>query len=148
MSYVIIIGERTMLGFNHPDYDEEVGEHPIVDIISRTDAPVFINDEMTGNTNARSPAYVVWDNFLSEAGLHSLFFNSNDGLMKDHPGISDLTPEHLKLVTYALEKRKLSSNLPPGFSEFHDGVLARLIWLEFWIKHALQTCTHPSLYNH
>jgi len=38
-----------------------------------------------------------------------------------------------------------SDNLP---HEDLDATLARLTWLEFWIRWALDNCEHPAIYNH
>ena len=152
MSYAIYIGERTTIGPGHYNYDEETGERFAVEKISNINAPVFDCDEMTGNTNVRSPAYHVWSKFTKEAGLHDLFFNKVNGLMKDHPGIVSITHEHLAAITEALIKRSTNNSKIPGFSETedprYDGTWARLIWLEWWMKYSLQTCKNPSIYNH
>jgi hypothetical protein len=29
-----------------------------------------------------------------------------------------------------------------------DPILARLIWLDYWMSWALENCEHPAIYNH
>lgn len=119
-------------------------------------APTFNNDELTGNTNTRSPSYSGWSVFLTEVGLHKLFFEDYEGLMSNHPGCKMITQQHLDEVQTALIKYQARATLPPGFEEFdpdnqeahtHDGYLARLIWLEWWMRWALANCETPAIDN-
>lgn len=152
MGYTIRIG-NAVPEFSK-DYDE-LWAGWRVDPASHDCAPVFANDEMTGNTNTRSPSYSGWHVFAEEVGLHDLFFKDYDGLMSSHPGCKMFTQQHLDEVQAALIKYQAKTDLPAGFDEWgadsenpkHDGYLARLIWLEWWMRWALANCETPAIDN-
>ena len=146
-------------------YDIYIGqlENGRVGEIFNPDAPLFSGDEMTGQSNGRHPGYRQWDEFCREAGIFALFFGSN-GLMVRHPGSQLLKTEHLDVIKNALEKRKKLINLTPGWCNCqkcdsffrrnnnikhveYDNILARLLWLEYWVDWALKNCDCPSVYN-
>lgn len=161
MGYTITIGNAK------PEFSKDDGElwaRWTVDGETSTDAPTFPHDETTGNSNSRSPSYSGWSEFCQACGLYDLFLAKYDGLMSEHPGCKMLLPEHLLLIQAALEKWKRTAVLPPGFEGWpqhnketgeyetpdrgkYDHVLARLIWLEFWVKRALDTCETPAIEN-
>jgi hypothetical protein len=98
---------------NTPDWEVEGMSHP--------EAPTFPGDDLTSNTNARSPSYLVWANFLEEVGLLDLFFGA-DGrnmpgkkatrevcLMRDHPGVALLRPTDLLEIRQARERWEAKS---------------------------------------
>jgi hypothetical protein len=124
--------------------------------VERDDAPTFPHDEMTGKGNYRYPGYSGWADFCREAGLYDLFLDRDGGeaLMQNHPGIARLHPEHLTRIRAALKARRRTSTLPPGFAGWngedegkHDHILARLIWLEYWMDWALRECERPAIFN-
>ncbi len=45
-----------------------------VDAMTHLHAPTFPNDEMTANSNSRSPSYSTWADFCNETGLRDVFF--------------------------------------------------------------------------
>jgi hypothetical protein len=160
MGYTIIIGNAT------PEFSKDDGDlyaRWTVEGKELPDAPTFPHDEMTGNSNVRSPSYSGWADFCREAGLHDLFLLQHDGLMGEHPGCQMVKPSDLQFVQAALTKRKQTSTLPPGFSDVkfnkdsqswenidegkYDAALARLLWLEFWMKWALENCETPAIQN-
>lgn len=176
MGYDIYIGEITM----QPIDDEEAAymledgctlEHarvidgktvyykPYVGEIKQDDAPTFPNDEMTGNSNNRHPAYTGWSHFCDVTGLSALFFNNEDGLMREHPGIQPLKPEHALTIDQALKRwKEAHPHAVPGFEAWdpldrncievgYDAILARLIWLDWWVKWALKHCEMPAIRN-
>lgn len=116
-------------------------------------APKFVNDDLTGNSNERSPSYSAWREFTRVVGLEDLFFKDYEGLMSSHPGCKMFTQQHLDEVQTALIKYQAKATLPPGFDDWesteptHDGWLARLIWLEWWMRWALANCETPAIYN-
>lgn len=108
-------------------------------------APAFSGDDDCHHRNVRSPSYVAWSNFAGATGLGDLFFAPGAGLLANHPGLVDLTPEHLAAVRAALS-RHVGDGLPeraPGFGDGLDYTLARLLWLEWWMAWALDQ-PHPS----
>ena len=158
MSYSIHIGEARIADL---DGEPEVR----VDGASHPKAPVFPGDEMTGNGNGRHPAYGSWRDFVDKSGLTDLFFDSEEGLMRQHPGTFALGPEHVSRVRGALDRWKsIHPNDKPGWCECREcrpyfgpkeppahvelnATLARLIWLEWWMGWALRTCKRPAVGN-
>lgn len=123
-------------------------------------APTFPNDEMTGNSNSRSPSYTAWHGFCEAAGIEPLFYEKWEGLLCSHPGIVLLTKAHHETVKGALDAFKAKHpTTEPGFTGYggpndtpftgddHSPILARLIWLEWWMAWALENCEHPAIEN-
>jgi hypothetical protein len=165
MSYDIYIGNAEL---ESEWSDDEVRAEWIVNGHAEPDAPVFAFDVMTKNGNSRHPGYSQWANFCRQAGLHALFFGSPDdgrshegGLMSNHPGVARLDASILGLITAArIRWQATHPDAIPGFDydpmwlkEQDDGVrgrddvLARLLWLEWWMAWALRTCERPAIYN-
>lgn len=152
MGYTIKIGNAT------PKFSKDFNELLArweVEPAADSCAPVFVNDEMTGNSNARSPSYSGWANFCRAVGLHDFFFDDQDGLITQHPGCEMITQEHLEIVQTALIKYQATTDKTPGFILWDDddtgkfdGNLARLIWLEWWMRWALANCETPAIENH
>jgi hypothetical protein len=116
--------------------------------VNLPDAPTFVGDEMTGNGNGRHPGYSQWSDFCEAAGLHGLFFEKHVGLMSSHPGTFALRAEHHAIVRAALTNwQNNHPNATPGFGDENDGVLARLLWLDFWMGWALGNCARPAVHN-
>jgi len=118
------------------------------------DAPLFPNDEMTGQTSMRSPSYSVWDDFCRMTGIYSLFFDERGHLHAGHPGAIGLTAEFSAAVSTALCNWQAKATLPAGFEGYdyngpprYDPILARLIWLDFWVKWAISNCETPAIGN-
>lgn len=137
------------------------------------DAPAFPNDPLSEHRNSRSPSYTGWSNFLQAAGLSELFMNNDNGLMCEHPGCCKLFESHYTRIHGALEAwRQRHSDAVPRFSSVEwggfimrrdghgavavepsdeateeDSILARLIWLDWWVRWALDNCTLPAIYN-
>lgn len=151
MGYTITIGNAK------PEFSKNDGElwaRWSVDGKTSDEAPTFPHDEMTGNSNSRSPSYTGWADFCRAVGLYDMFLEKWEGLMSEHPGCKMLQPEHLLQVQAALTKWKRTATLPPGFEGWrgedagkHDPMLARLLWLEFWMKWALENCETPAIEN-
>lgn len=119
------------------------------------DAPVFPGDEMTGNSNSRSPSYTVWSDFARATGLYQFFYDERGHLHAGHPGCRGLTPEDAGIVSAALAKYQAQATLPPGFESDwlykgpanFDYHLARLIWLDWWVRWAVANCETPAIEN-
>ncbi len=169
MSYSIYIGELKMepieedeeytTGYSRVVNGKVCYYDPMVKEIHQPDAPTFPNDEMTKNSNGRHPGYSQWGEFCDEVGLRDLFFNRETGLMREHPGHTALHVEHALAIEQALNRWKARHpDAQPGFDEFHwgndyvsnglDPILARLVWLDWWVKWALKNCENPAIYNH
>lgn len=113
------------------------------------DAPNFPGDHFTANSNGRYPSYSAWSQFCNKVGLCDLFFDKYEGLFRMHPGCQLITQDHYQTVSNALEEYQKHAKLPPGYDDFgnYDYNLARLMWLEFWMKWALENCETPAIYN-
>ena len=144
MGYNIYIGEAVLWkeelsGF----YSSRVYE------MSLPEAPSFSGDPLSNNKNARYPSYHGWHEFVEKVKLKDFFFDKDCGLMRTHPGCFLLKESHLKKIketkTDWIEKHP---NTVPGFMDpKFDNVLARLIWLEFWIEWSLNNCKNPGIFN-
>lgn len=139
MSYSIWIGQAVVKRGDEGQFYVSVEE--------RKDdrAPRFDNDEMTGRTNGRHPSYGGWDEFTRVTGLHDLFFDKENGLMREHPGVFSLKTSHLNAVKRAYRGWEPSGD--SGFGPEQDPILARLQWLDFWMVWALNDCVLPAIGN-
>ena len=129
-----------------------------VEEVTQPDAPEFPNDEMTGKSNGRHPSYSQWGEFCRIAGLEDLFFNEQTGLMREHPGFAVLEEEHLIVTSYAVSQwMEAHPDAVAGFEAFswnddapvvgYDPILARLLWLDYWMNWAFENCEHAGVYN-
>ena len=126
-----------------------------VEGMTHPDAPTFPGDEMTGNSNGRHPSYGVWSEFCRSVGLYDLFYDERGHLHAGHPGCIGLTVEDADRITAALKAYQATSTLPPGFEKDwsyrgpanYDYSLARLIWLEWWVRWAVTNCETPAIEN-
>lgn len=151
MGYTITIGNAI------PKFSKDYNElwaRWCVESASLDNAPTFVNDEMTGNSNERSPSYSGWSDFCDAVGLGDLFFDDHNGLFANHPGCKILTQEHLDTVQAALIKYQASTDKKPGFYGWngvdtgeYDAHLARIIWLEWWMRWSLANCETPAIEN-
>ena len=160
------MAHHIFIGNAEPIYNEELNEYCwIVKKIRHESAPTLINDKLTGNSNYRGPSYLAWHNFIIEAGLQNLL-EGPESLMPES-GCKKINNEHLAIVNNALNEWTDSHDLPAGFHDWedfevdeqtdeweipsgqkYDWILARLIWLEYWINWAINNCENPALYNH
>jgi hypothetical protein len=149
MSYSIYIGEAYIdvpptSELRHQEYNLRVR-------VKRTqspDAPCFTGDNMTGITNGRHPSYGGWADFCQSTGLEDLFYHQDHGLFKLHPGAAYLTEEVEEIVYQTLLKyQKNHPGAKPGWGEGEDPHLARLEWLQWWMRWALNTCAIPAIEN-
>jgi hypothetical protein len=146
MGYYIAIGNAV------PEFSKEDGELYSgwnVEKISNENAPTFIGDEVTGNRNIRMPSYTGWGEFCDKVGLSELFYAQYSGLFRQHPGCVMINQEIYQKVANALEEYQKHAKRPPGYDDFgnYDYDLARLMWLEYWMKWALENCETPAIYN-
>lgn len=120
-------------------------------------APNFPND-FGGKSNMRMPSYTVWYNFCRNVGLYEFFYVDSFRLANEHPGCVGITEEDVYVVSEALRVYQSKATLPAGFESFDnfangyipscDGDLARLIWLEWWMRWALENCETPAIENY
>lgn len=158
MGYTIIIGERV------PGRGQR---RPTAASVELPDAPAF--GEPTDRTNERWPSYSGWADFLQAVGLTYLSPRTSNfavdpscpPLMVDHPGVMPVKRIHLERVeaAYAAYRAKLGPDVKPGWGHGpddsdtdgpapgYDGHLARLEWLRFWLRWALENCKKPVCAN-
>jgi hypothetical protein len=144
MGYSIKIGNAVL--FFSKDYGDLYACWKVESATS-DEAPTFICDQMTGNSNSRHPSYSGWGDFCRETGLDNLFYKEWKGLLYKHPGCVMITEDHYAEVHSALENYQKIATEPPGFGDTYDPQLARLMWLDFWMRWALDNCETPAIHN-
>lgn len=154
MGYTFTIGNAT------PRHDKDdfpyLSAEWDVDPMTHEDAPTFPGDEMTGSSNQRSPSYSVWSDFCKEVGLYEIFYYETGHLVGSHPGCTGITKEMVDHVSDRLKSWKTKAILPAGFeAEWgyngppnFDYSLARLTWLEWWMRWAFENCETPAIANY
>lgn len=122
MGYTIKIGQAVL---------EVYGDTYIVSVedVEHPNAPAF--GEPTDYTNARWPSYTAWSRFILEAGLDLHLIG------EDHPGNRVITEELYQTVKHSLDT--------VDFKNPHN--LNRAIWLEYWMRWALDNCDNPIITN-
>lgn len=165
MGYTITIGEASIF------YDKD-GPAMWIEAEAATDENAPDHDRFTGKSNSRSPGYCAWSEFCEAAGLTTLFYGGGwsremggnlpcpDGfhretpLLAKHPGAQPITNADAEYVGRKLtEYKRNHPGAVPGFWDEEgedngkDPVLARLVWLEFWMRWALANCERPIIEN-
>ena len=152
MGYNLTIG-NAVLAEPDPDTNEYFVE---VEGFEHPEAPAF--GEPTDHTSERWPSYSGWHDFCDEVGLRELFYDEEKGLLAHHPGTVALNRDHLVVIEAALKRRRATNGRKePGFPDEtpageliengKDPQLARLVWLEYWVRWALENCERPALHN-
>lgn len=131
----------------------------------------------TGKGNWRSPSYSVWSEFCKDAGVYELFYGQgwsgdigryescSDGfhrekpLLQQHLGAAAIGVKDADFVSGKLRDYRAAHPFAlEGFWEIDpktgaetdtglDPVLARLVWLEFWTRWAVENCDKPTVAN-
>jgi hypothetical protein len=106
------------------------------------DAPVFENDEtLEPLSNWRYINLRVWRSMAEVCGISGWL----SPLLKSSDVIHALTAEDYRIINEAYLLRSAFREGEPGWGDEGDEYLARLIWLRFWIRRALDHGEHPSL---
>jgi hypothetical protein len=104
--------------------------------------------EPTDFTNSRWPSYTAWAETMRTAGLHEAMFYGGT-LIGGHPGVRLVTPELRDAVSNALAG--LRARFPgrePAFDDTDEGcAMARLTWMDYWLRWALANCETPVIAN-
>jgi len=169
MGYNISIGNAIL---NYTKGDERIDVN--VESATHPDAPAHC--PYTKDGNMRSPSYTAWSDFCKEAEIYELFygkgwsrderrylecgddFHRETPLLAEHPGAFALLPaDHEYLQAARMKREQTNGGKPAGFWEIdsewnevdngNDHVLARLLWLEFWVGWALDNCSIPTIKN-
>ena len=153
MGFDFTIGNAT------PTYPNEDGDNFgwTVERATHPDAPAIPNDApWSVRGNHRSPSYNVWHDFAESVGVADLFNGRNPPLIPSYPGVAPLTREHADRFDAALVAfRAHHPSAIPRFSADmmghgedigpHDAHLARLVWLAWWTRWAVESCEHPAI---
>lgn len=158
MGYSIYIGNAVV-----ETDDKELYACYTVEKVTNSNAPRWPNklgpdgkpDFMRGidiseDTNGRHPSYTSMANWAREVGLYELFLgpDGRDGLLNPHPGCQRLTQEILTEISGARARwEKMHPGAQPGWRDGEDPALAKLIWYEWWVKWALESCKIPAISN-
>lgn len=131
MGYTIKIGNAT------PQFDKEcfpeLWAQWKVELVEHPDAPSF--GEPTDRENQRWPSYTGWEYFLDGTDLKDWW----EKVGNSHPGIYGLTLEDRILIT-----EKLNTYTK---TEEEDWNYNRLVWLEYWVRWAVENCETPAIEN-
>lgn len=121
------------------------------------DAPAIPHDAPWSiHGNRRSPSYTVWSDFATAVGLDDLFNGRHPPLIPSYPGVAPLTRAiadrfDAALVSYRARYPqavpRFSASLLGDGNEIgeQDAHLARLIWLAWWTRWAVENCEHPAI---
>jgi hypothetical protein len=166
MGYTFVIGELFW-----EEYQEEDDWGNIISVEkieaatehTSSDAPVF--GAPSDGVSMIYPSYGVWEDFVDYVGLRELFYGTEKygatrthteytPLLREHPDCVPLCDRHLQEVDRALtDFYKKYPEIVPGYTGLDDDTsiysasLARLLWLHFWIKWALNNCKSPMFQN-
>lgn len=128
--------------------------------VEQPDAPDIAGDR-AGRTNTRRPTWSAWRGFARSVGLAELLLDPLDGLTRGPSGCVRLLPGHVEEIEAALARyRAERPEAVPGWREPVDGGdldlgpwrpetegrdpdLARLVWLAWWARWAVERCALP-----
>jgi hypothetical protein len=171
MGYSITIGAaRLESEWPHPDAHDEDGcrKHVLaswhVDTLSLPEAPDFFD---SGRENTRHPSYTVWADFARALGLYEWFYDQENGVLREHPGIAPLDKADVALLEERVASYKaknpgvqggfcLCEACSDGFPQTDqvqtdhvvlDPHLARAEWLLWWVRWAVAECVRPAIEN-
>lgn len=154
MGYSLYIGQGRLL--KHKTLVDSSYARPRT--IIHKGAPAY--GEPTDGTNMRWPSYSSWTGFVKFVNLRDMFFNLENGLMRNRSGCEPLLATHKAQIDFALTElmakyplavARMSDNgiynQPYQNSFLADGHLARLAWLKYWVDYALKHFSSPVFYN-
>lgn len=131
MGYNITIGNAVPV-FGK-DYFPELNADWEVEGVTHENAPAF--GEPTDYTNQRWPSYTAWSGFVDDTGLREW----HNEKFERHPGCVGLTAEDVEIVSNAL-----TNYVPQGEEDWNYN---RLVWLEYWVRWAVENCETPAIEN-
>lgn len=147
MGYSITIGE--LLVETYPDEAMECsGLRLTAKSVRRDDAPAY--GEPTDFTNERWPSYSAWHDFAESAGIFELLFDYGGNLIGGHPGVRLITVDMLNIVEAARINMESREPKPQSTMENYtreNGAYCRLLWLEYWMRWAIENCKTPVIAN-
>lgn len=143
MSYDIYIGNAIC------EKDDGGNYRVVVERVTHPDAPDMGPDDMSGKTNGRHPGYGQMGEWAARVKLSPLW----NELLRQHPGIVDLHPRHLRRLDGAIAFYRAAhpQARPPwesGEGAESDLDLGHLLWYRFWFAWALKRCANPAVENY
>lgn len=129
-------------------YDIYIGNAEIAPIESNSTVyscvvkEIFLDDAptLTNKSNVLLVGYWHWEDFCKEVGLEEFFFLPGKGLMVNTWDAVILKKSHLETIQQTLVRWK-EKHHEPNTTQYI------LIWLEFWVRWALENCERPAIYN-
>lgn len=131
MGYSITIGNAVVE--TDKSYFPELYASWRVEGVRHDNAPAF--GEPTDYTNGRWPSYSGWASFLEATGLNDWWSKVADS----HPGCYGLEQEDVDIVAEALK-----NYVSEGEEDWQH---KRLIWLDYWVRWAVENCETPAIEN-
>jgi hypothetical protein len=146
MGYTIKIGQANLEPQDPDDYDGQLVARYSVELVRHENAPA--SGDPTDYENQRWPSYSGWSDFAHEVGLYEIFYDRDRGLLREHPGCFKLEEAHHIEVESAIRIRRASNGrFQPTITDSQDYEMQRLLWLEYWIRWALDNCDLPAMEN-
>ena len=142
MGYLIEIGELLT----------EVEDDGLCSYLYNTVKRIYVDEapKIQRGVNSISPSYSTWSDVCKVLGITDLMFDTEYGLMHEHPGCVPITKEHKELFDIAYTKfykDNVDINVDIDSERDVDQAAVRLEWLRFWIEWALINCNVPVFYN-
>ena len=131
MGYNITIGNAVVE--TDKDYFPELHAAWTVKVVKHENAPAF--GEPTDFSNARWPSYSGWAEFLRATDLEEWWKK----VAEQHPGCYGLEQEDVDTVAEAMKKYVKSDE--------EDWNYNRLVWLDYWVRWAVENCETPAIEN-
>jgi hypothetical protein len=154
MSITISIGEKF--------WNEELSSWDVQRETS-PEAPVFPNDVcLEPKANWRFVNYPAWKSMAEEVGLTKWLTDKDTGILHKNDEVTPITEDHYRMISEAYLLRSAFAEGRPGWDSeewdeetlgarpqvpgtHYDKYLARLMWLRFWVRWALDHCQEPSV---
>jgi hypothetical protein len=145
MGYSIVIGEAEVV----TDPDEYFAEYQVKEILPYDIATIHPNslDKVYAKGNKMYIGYILYHAWLKEVGLEGVL--SSKDLEEEAKALIKITPMMLILVRVRIKKHKeeYPESLPilneKGLTS--NGILARLVWFEYWMDWALRNSDLPTI---
>lgn len=131
MGYNIAIGNAVVEA--DKAYFPELHAAWTVKVVEHENAPAF--GEPTDYSNARWPSYSGWAGFLRATDLEDWWKK----VAEQHPGCYGLEQEDVDTVAEAMKKYVKSDE--------EDWNYNRLVWLDYWVRWAVENCETPAIEN-
>ena len=100
-----------------------------------------IHSYMLGHPRSRFGKPETRDKSMEEAG-------NEKGLVEQHPGVCAINQADADFITDKLtEFRAMNPDVAEGLADDKSQTLKLLVWLEFWMRWAVENCEYPAIGN-